>query len=195
MLENIITSKTRIKIITRLFLNPNQESYLREMEKEMHENPNAIRVELNRLEKAKLIIGKQVGKIKLFHANTEHPMFQDLNNILKKTLGIDQLINKVVTRIGGLEAAYVIGDIAEGKNAENIDVVLIGENMDLAYISELVKKGESLINRKVRYMVLSSDLMASYFEGKPSLLIWQKEVELVSDAVTGRSVDGETLRR
>lgn len=178
MLENIITSKTRIKIITRLFLNPNQESYLREMEKELHENTNALRVELNRLEKAKLIVGRQLGKIKLFHANTEHPMFQDLNNILKKTLGIDQLISKVVTRIGGIEAAYVIGEIAEGKDSGTIDVVLIGENMDLAYVSELVKKGENLINRKVRYMVLSSDLMASYFEGKPSLLIWKKDESL-----------------
>ena len=69
MIETLITSKTRINLLLRLFLNVQSKSYLRQMAKEFNESTNAIRLELIRFEDAGLITGEFVGGKKYFQAN------------------------------------------------------------------------------------------------------------------------------
>jgi len=175
MLDSLITSKTRIKLLLKFFLNSKNRGYLRNIAQEFGESSNAIRVELNRMEKAGLLESEVEGNRKYFQANTTHPLFKDLNNILKKFIGIDQLIEKVTSQIGDLETAYVTGDFAQGKDSKIIDLVLVGENLDTNYIGELVSKTEKLIERKVRYLIVTSDQMEDFFKDKPALLIWQQD--------------------
>ncbi|MEZ5103278.1 MAG: ArsR family transcriptional regulator [Draconibacterium sp.] len=175
MLDSIITSKTRIKLLLKFFLNSKTKSYLRNLEHEFGESSNAIRVELNRLEGAGLLSSEISGNRKYFSANTAHPLFNDINSILKKIVGIDKLIERVISQIGDLEEAYITGDFAIGKNSRILDLVLIGNNLDTPYINELVLKTEKIIDRKVRYLVLTSEEMVNYFNDKPSLLIWNQK--------------------
>ena len=175
MLDSLITSKTRIKLLLKFFLNSKNRGYLRSLEQEFGESSNAIRVELNRMEKAGLLESEVEGNRKYFQANTTHPLFKDLNNILKKNIGIDQLIEKVTSQIGDLETAYVTGDFAQGKDSKIIDLVLVGENLDTNYIGGLVSKTEKLIERKVRYLIVTTDQMKDFFKDKPALLIWQQD--------------------
>ena len=80
MLDSIITSKTRVKLLLKFFLNSQTKSYLRNLEQEFGESTNAIRLELNRLEGADLLRSEVTGNRKYFKANTEHPLFNDINN-------------------------------------------------------------------------------------------------------------------
>ena len=175
MLHSLITSKTRIKLLLKFFLNSKTRGYLRNLEQEFGESSNAIRVELNRLEHAGLLESEVEGNRKYFQANTTHPLFKDINNIVKKFIGVDQLIEKVTSQIGDLEAAYITGDFAQGKDSKIIDLVLIGKNLDTGYIGELVSKAEKLIERKVRYLILTANQMTDYFKDKPTLLIWEQD--------------------
>ena len=175
MLDSLITSKTRVKLLLKFFLNSKTKSYLRNLEQEFGESSNPIRVELNRLEGAGLLTSEVAGNRKYFFANTKHPLFGDINNILKKIVGIDQIIERITSQIGDLEAAYVTGDFAKGRDSKIIDLVLVGKNLDNNYIANLVEKAESLIDRKVRYLVLTPDQMQDYFREKPVLLIWQTD--------------------
>ncbi len=175
MLNSIITSKTRIKLLLKFFLNSQNRSYLRNLEKEFGESTNAIRVELNRLEAAGLLISEHSGNRKYFRANNDHPLFSDIHNILKKFAGIDQIIERITSQIGGLEAAYVTGDFAKGHDSKIIDLVLTGENLDKFYISQLVEKAENIIGRKIRHLILTSEQMQDEFHNKPILLIWKKD--------------------
>jgi DNA-binding transcriptional ArsR family regulator len=175
MLDSLITSKTRVKLLLKFFLNSKTKSYLRNLEQEFGESSNAIRVELNRLEGAGLLSSEVEGNRKYFFANIKHPLFNDINSILKKIVGIDQIIERITSQIGDLEAAYVTGDFAKGSDSKIIDLVLVGKNLDNNYIANLVEKAESLIDRKVRYLVLTPDQMKDYFRNKPVLLIWQTD--------------------
>ena len=175
MLESIITSKTRIKLLLKFFLNSNTKSYLRNLEQEFGESTNAIRVELNRLEGAGLLSSEIKGNRKYFAANTSHPLFFDINNIVKKFVGIDQLIEEIIRKIGDLMAAYITGDFAKGIDSQIIDLVLIGKELDTHYINELVKKTEKLIERKIRTLILTETQMADFFKNKPALLIWRED--------------------
>lgn len=159
----------------KFFLNSKTKGYLRNLEQEFGESSNAIRVELNKMEQAGLLNSEISGNKKYFKANTTHPLYNDLNNILKKSVGIDQLIDKVTSQIGDLEAAYITGDFAKGTDSKIIDLVLIGKNLDTNYINLLVTKAESFIERKVRHLILTADQMTDYFKEKPALLIWKAD--------------------
>ena len=75
MLETLITSRTRIKLMTKFFLNPRTKAYLRELERSFDESCNAVRLELNRFEESGLLSSSLVGNRKIFMANTNHPLF------------------------------------------------------------------------------------------------------------------------
>lgn len=175
MIESIITSKTRIKLLLKFFLNSQTTSYLRGLEAELGESSNSIRVELNRLESAGLLNSSTEGNKKLFFANTRHPLFTEINSILKKFIGIDQIVERVTSQIGDLQSAYITGDFAIGKNSPIIDLALIGEKLDKTYIDTLVEKAEEMIARKIKYLILTKDEMNHFYDKKPVLLIWEKK--------------------
>src|ERR1700761_2017521 len=110
MLEVLISSKTRVKLLLRLFLNPSSTAYLRGMAEEFNESTNAIRIELNRFEDAGMLVSKNQGNKKVYQANQNHPLFKDINNIVLKYLGIDRIVETVVQKAGNLEKVYLTGD-------------------------------------------------------------------------------------
>ena len=175
MLESLITSKTRVKLLLKFFLNSQTKSYLRGLESEFGESSNSIRVELNRLETAGLLSVGTQGNKKMFFANTGHPLFNDINNILKKFIGIDQIINQVTSQIGDLQAAFLTGDFAIGKDSKIIDLALVGDDLDRPLIDALVEKAESFISRRIKYIVVTTEEMALFYQNKPVLLIWKAD--------------------
>lgn len=176
MLEDLITSKTRIKLLLKFFINSKTTAYLRNLESEFGESTNAIRQELNRFEKAGLICSKISGNKKVFQANTNYPFFSEIHNILMKYVGIDQIIEEVVIHIGNLIKAYVTGDFAQGKTGGIIDIVLIGNDLNLTYLANLIQKAENTTSLKIRYITITPDEEAKYIHaGNNALLIWSSD--------------------
>ncbi|MFZ4559639.1 MAG: ArsR family transcriptional regulator [Saprospiraceae bacterium] len=149
MLDALISSQTRIKLLLKFFLNSETTAYLRGLESEFGESSNGIRLELNRLEEAGMLVSALEGNKKLYRANTQHPLFSELQALVRKHLGIDQIIAEIVERLGNLEAVYLIGSFARGVDAREVELILIGE-VDTAYLHDLTAKAEALIKRKIR---------------------------------------------
>jgi predicted transcriptional regulator len=72
MIETLISSKTRIKLLLKFFLNSETTSYLRHLESEFGESTNAIRLELNKLEEAGMLNSQFEGNKKIYQANKQH---------------------------------------------------------------------------------------------------------------------------
>jgi hypothetical protein len=157
----LITSKTRLKLLLKFFLNPDTKSYLRSLADEFGESSNAVRVELNRLLDANLLKTETEGRLKFYQANTTHPMFQDIQNIVKKYIGIDQLIENIIHKLGTIDLALITGDYAKGIDSGIIDLVIIGE-VDQSFLQLLVGKSEKLIERRIRTLVLTKDEFEKY---------------------------------
>ena len=153
MLNTLITSKTRINLLLKFFLNPGTKGYLRELAAEFGESTNAVRVELNRLTDAKLLKSSNLGRKIIYRANNKHNLFQDIQNVVRKFVGLDQLVEDLVKRLGSVEKAFVIGDYAKGIDSGLIDVVLVGK-VNIDTLEKFVDKTGSLINRKIRPLVL-----------------------------------------
>jgi hypothetical protein len=156
MIETLISSKTRIKLLLKFFVNSKTTAYLRSLESEFGESTNSIRVELNRLENAGMLESYSKGNKKIFKANTQHPLFDEIHKILLKHIGIDKIIENVIERLGEIEKVFLVGDFSKGKNSKIIDLILIGD-IDKNYLIRLIEKAEKLVNRKVRYLIYEDE--------------------------------------
>ena len=172
LLGPLITSKTRLKLLLRFFLNGNQSGYLQGLSKELHENTNSIRVELNRLEQAGILCSELEGRRKLYRANKQHPLTENLTNIVNKVTGVDALIDRVVGRLSGLEQIWICGQLAYGVQSDVIDCSLIGENLDKVYIKELCCRVEELTGKIVNVQVRTKMPLE---QSNQCLLVWVQE--------------------
>lgn len=173
MLESLITSKTRIKLMIKFFINSDTTAYLRKLAEEFGESTNGIRQELNRFEDAKLLESKTEHNKKVYKANTNHPYFKDIHHLLLKYVGIDEIVDSVIKHIGELERGYIINDFAQGNPGNILDLLLVGKNFDHAYINKLVRKAEETVSFKIRYIAVSPDDSTKYIPDKiKALLVW-----------------------
>ena len=175
MIDSLITNKTRIKLFLRFFLNAGSKSYLRGLESEFGESTNAIRLELNRFEEAGLLVSMMDKNKKMFMANKQHPLYEEIRSIVKKSMGLDQLVEKVVHKLGNVTRAYITGRIARGLDDQEIDFVLVGDDIDQTFLANLLEKVEKLIRRRVKCFILRDEEEKEYLTGFPeALLLWEK---------------------
>ncbi|MBN4085490.1 ArsR family transcriptional regulator [Flavobacteriaceae bacterium AH-315-B10] len=154
MLNTLITSKTRIKLLTKFFVNASNSGYLRGLAKEFGESTNAIRKELNKLTKARyLVLIDDKSHKKYYKANQDHPLFSAVHNIVLKQLGLDSLVESILERMGNIKRIIVVGDYAQGIDSGEIEVMVVGANLNTKYIKSLSKKIEKEIGRKVNFLV------------------------------------------
>jgi len=174
LIKSLITSKTRVKLLLKFFLNPQNSAYLRGLSEELEESTNAVRLELNRLESANMLNSRKAGNKKMFSVNKSHPLFKDVNQIVRKYLGIDIIIENIIKGLGEPTKIFLTGDLAEGRNSDLVDIILVGI-INKNYLTEVVEKTEKLIERKIRYIAYTESEFSERRQNKNQLLIWSKD--------------------
>ncbi len=181
LFSGLITSKMRIRIIMRLFLNPERNAYLRELADEFDASPSHIKDELDQLSASNLLVNKKNGRQVLFSANKDHPVFDELHSMVIKALGMDQILESIIKRLGNLQKAILIDDYAEGKDSGIIDLVLIGD-IDKENLLDLSGKTEKYIGRKIRTLTLSQKEFEdtdNLLKNRPQFVLWQREPKIL----------------
>jgi heterodisulfide reductase subunit B len=172
VLEGLITSRTRIKMLLKFFTNSSSTAYLRGLADEFDESTNSIRHELNHLTKAGYLISSEKGRTIEYRANTNHPLFGEIKGLVHKYLGVDKIIDGIVKKLGDLKAAYIIGDYAVGRDSGMIEILLIGQ-LDKAYLDKLVKKAEKTVNRDIKTTCIGwNDFAKNKTQYGAALLLW-----------------------
>jgi hypothetical protein len=176
VLDSLITSKTRIKMLLKFFTNSHATAYLRGLAEEFGESTNAVRHELNNLSKAGYLVSKENGRTILYQANTHHPLYNEVKNLVHKYLGIDKIVINVLTRLGDLRAAFIVGDYAHGRDSGLIELVVVG-TIDKAYLDKVLLKAKGMLSREISVTVLSeAEFSERQKEFKSALLIWHQEL-------------------
>lgn len=153
MLETLITSKTRIRILVKFFINVANNGYLRGLAEELNESTNSIRKELNNLLDAGYLEKESIQNKIIYKANTKHPLFSILQKIVRQHIGLDAMIELILQRMGQVELVVLIGDYAKGIDSGTIEVVLVGKDLNSEYIEQLMVKIEHEIKRRVRFHI------------------------------------------
>jgi hypothetical protein len=174
LIKTLITSKTRVKLLLKFFLNPQNSAYLRGLSEELDESTNSVRLELNRLEAANMLHSSKIGNKKMFTVNKLHPLFKDVNQIVRKYLGIDVIIDNILRGLGEPTKIYLTGELAEGRNCDLVDIILVGK-INKNYLTDVIEKTEKIIERKIRYIAYTEEEFPKGSQNEKQLLIWAKD--------------------
>ena len=158
MLNKIITSKTRLRLLIKFFISQANKGYLNGLAAEMGESTNSIRKELNHLYSAGYLNKiKKDNKVE-YQVNSKHPLYETLRKVVLKHLGLEDIVEAVLEKMGSISQILLVGDYAEGKDSGNIEIFLIGNDLDMNYINQLEPKIEKIIDRKVSFYLSSKFL-------------------------------------
>ena len=174
LLEHLITSKTRIKLLLKFFANPGNKGYLRELAKEFAESTNAVRVELNRLAQADLLKCEDEGRTKVYSANERHTLFPEISSMVHKFLGIDilaELIESKVRALGQVQLVAIIGDYAQGIDSGLIQVMIFGECLDKELLVRLQEKAQELLGKNISVQILPRSEIKNW-QANEMLVVW-----------------------
>ncbi len=161
MLESLITSKTRLRLLIKFFVNIANKGYLNSLANEFGESTNSVRKELNNLSSAGYLEKHNQNNKVIYRANASHPLFKIIQKTIHKHLGIEEILETVYNRIGDVEKVVLLGDYARGIDSGLIEVLIVGKNIDRKYLDEISPKIEKKIKRKVNFFVSSKVLKQS----------------------------------
>ena len=170
MLGELITSKTRLRLLIKFFVSQANKGYLNGLATEMGESTNAIRKELNHLHAAGYLEkNKKDNKVE-YQANTNHPLFDVLQKVVLKHLGLEDIVATVLNRMGAVEQIVLVGDYAQGIDSGAIEIFLVGDALNTEYIQQLESKIEHLIQRKVSFYLTSK-----FHTEKPHIYLYEAD--------------------
>ena len=175
MLDALISSGIRVKLLIKFFLDNTNRSYLKELDREYSDSKYTLYSELASLEKAGLLSSELTGNRRYYRANQRHPFYSEIVSIVRKTTGIDHIIGNVISRSGDLKSAWVTGTFARGIDSGTIELVLSGNGINTSYIDNLIEKAEKIVKRKIMYIALTPEQAGHFLKERELLLIWTAE--------------------
>ena len=156
MLDSLITSKTRLKMLIKFFVNTANKGYLNGLASEFNESTNSIRKELNNLSAAGYLLKVKSNNKIIYNANKTHPLFKVLQKVIRQHLGIEDIIDSILDNLGDVKSVALVGDYAKGIDSGLIEVLLLGNKINTNYLKELITKIEKKITRKVCFKIVDT---------------------------------------
>ena len=142
MLANLITSKTRLRLLVKFFITAGNEDFLRGLATELHENRNAVYKEWNNLGVTGYSVREEQESKIFYCANKQHTFFSLLQQIVRKCIWLDYIIEAFVSNVGEVQRIFLIGDYTKGIGSGAMEVVIEGPFINLNYLEQLKQKIE-----------------------------------------------------
>ena len=153
MLSSLITSKTRLRMLIKFFISAANNGYLNGLANEFNESTNSIRKELNNLSSAGYLLKSKENNRVIYNANTSHPMFSVLQKIVRHHLGLEDIVETVIERIGNVDNIALTGEYAKGIDSGNIEIVINGSKVNKEYLENIKPKIKKKISREVTFLL------------------------------------------
>lgn len=154
MLDSLITSKTRLRMLIKFFINTANKGYLNGLANEFNNSTNSIRKELNNLSAAGYLLKVKLDNKVIYKANKNHPLFTVLQKVIRQHLGIEEIIGSILNEIGDVNSVAIVGDYAKGIDSGLIKIVLLGGEINVNYLEYLALKIENKITRKISFKLV-----------------------------------------
>ncbi len=188
LLDDLITSKTRIKLLLLFLSNPTEMYHVREIVRRVNEEINAVRRELILLEKKGILAKEPRANRVYYFLDKQYPFYFDLLAINVKSIGLGQSIIKNRVKLGKIKFAMLSGKYARGikDNPEVVDLLVVG-TIVVPELNALIREEESRIGREINYTVMTEEEFAfrkrrrdpfitSIIYGSRSMLIGDEEL-------------------
>lgn len=158
--SNALFSNVQQRVLALIFGQPERSFYTSEIVKTVNSGTGAVERELQRLHGSGLVSVQWIGNQKHYRANPHSPIFNELQSIVQKTAGVaGTLAEALRPHAGNLQAAFVFGSVAKGSDtaASDIDVLVIGDDLDYSGLYTSLQGAESKLHRKVNPLFLTRE--------------------------------------
>jgi uncharacterized protein len=154
--EKIFGSRIRAKILGWLFTHPDESFFVRQIALILEEDPTNVSREMAKLEELGILRSKRSGNLKHFQTNRECPIFEELKGLVLKTSGVAGRVQSALSKLAGIEWAFIYGSYAKGEeNADSdVDLLIIGD-VDMNRLDSSLGKLEKSLGREINYILYS----------------------------------------
>ncbi len=169
---NIQKSKLRSKLLSYYFNHPDCELYIREAARIIKEDPANLSKEFTKLERLGIFIATMQGKQKYYKLNKNYPLYNEIKNIVAKTVGIEKNLKDLVDSISGIEMCFIYGSYASGEEKidSDIDLFIAGE-IQVDLLLEKINNLENKIRREINYRIFSKEDFKKAIQEKNSFIL------------------------
>lgn len=181
MLEKLITSKVRRKLLTELLMNPSRAYYCRQLARLTRQSVPTVHKELRSLESAGLLRARRRANRRYYRVNTRFPGYRELQRLILTTEAVGDPFRVRLKRLGSIQQAFIYGSFAAGNptSRSDVDLMIVG-NPDADELALLAQDLELSLGRDVNYMVV---------EPKESQAGRGDEVAFLADVQNGPTVN------
>ena len=178
-------------MLALIFGHPERSFYTSEIVRSVRSGTGAVERELARLQGSDLVSVERIGNQKHYRANPKSPIFEELQSLVVKTVGLSESIRKMLEPYSDkITTAFVYGSVAKGTDTarSDIDLMVIGDELDYSELYAALQNAETLLRRKVSPTFLSSvdwrrkvcqkGSFVSKVSGLPKIFIFGSESDL-----------------
>lgn len=149
---------SQTRLLRWLFGQPERGYHLNELLRLTGLGSASLQRELKKLAEAGLVRSERVGNLRRFQANAESPVYAELVALIRKTLGVEPMLREALEPLAPkLETAFIYGSLAKGTDTakSDVDVMLVGKNLTLSKVLEVLVPLEALLGRKINPTLLT----------------------------------------
>jgi predicted nucleotidyltransferase len=157
-LSNALFSKVQQRVLALIFTHPERSFYTSEIVRNVHSGVGAVERELSKLERSGLVSVERIGNQKHYRANQAAPIFDELRGLVEKTVGLAEPIKKSFEPYSdAIKTAFIYGSVAKETDTahSDIDLMVIGDDMNYSDLYTAIQHAESKLRRKVNPLFLS----------------------------------------
>ena len=140
-------------MLIKFFVSAANKGYLNGLANEFNESTNSIRKELNNLSGAGYLLKSKQNNRVIYNANIKHPLFKVLQKIVRQDLGLEEIVETVISRMGDVNIIALTGDYAKGIDSGIIEIVVIGDDVNNDYLDNIKIKIKDKISREVNFII------------------------------------------
>ena len=140
-------------MLIKFFISAANNGYLNGLANEFNESTNSIRKELNNLSGAGYLLKSKENNRVIYNANTSHPMFEVLQKIVRQHLGLEEIVETVIERIGNVDQIALTGKYAKGIDSGIIEIIINGTDVNKDYLENIKPKIKKKIGREVSFLL------------------------------------------
>jgi predicted nucleotidyltransferase len=158
-LSDALFSKVQQRVLALIFTRPERSFYISEIVRSVRSGVGAVQRELSKLERSGLVSVERIGNQKHYRANRAAPIFEELRGLVEKTVGLTEPIRRSFGPYADvIRSAFIYGSVAKGTDTaySDIDLMVIGDNLNFADLYTAAHTAENRLGRKVNPLFLSS---------------------------------------
>lgn len=171
MLSKLFISKVRLKMLRKYLYKPEESYHVRALVRELDEEINAVRRELQNLEKVGILTSKRSGNRLIYSLVPTSPYIKELRNLLRKEDSEVAMIHKELSKISGISVAELTENFFTKEYPESTDVdLIIVADTSVEELNNFIKTTKELLGRDLRVAAIKTDELPFYFKKRDKVL-------------------------